>query len=303
MPASRGVRFLHRELRGYLLYRLLFVAPFLLYVCCLQTVLAGVYARAFAKQPDEFWFWLCFVAPLHAGFLLASAALYCGLYRLNSPLVERFKTNDLPWPWESNRAAFFSNLPRCIKRYLGNQFLLFPLVVGCLRPLFPLNGDPSDLPPLATVFLQVFFSLVCEDFLFYWSHRALHSQVLYARVHKVHHEYPNVFYLSSANAHWLEFILGNVGPLMLGPLVLGPSMHRVTFLTWTMLRLTESHEVHSGYSFPWSIFQWCPLSTDSAYHNFHHVKTSQNFSTFLFLWDSLFGTNREYVAEVLESEG
>ena len=301
MPSSKGVRFLHRELRGYRLYRLFFILPFLLFIAFLQPTLAKVYTRLFDKEPKEILFLLGFMAPLHTGFLLVCAGVYCFLYWLKSPFFERFKTNDLPWPWESNRAAFFSNLPNCIKRYLINQFVISSFILWCLKPIFPLNGDPNDLPSLPTVFLQIFFSLICEDFLFYWSHRALHSQLLYSRIHKIHHEYPNVFYLSAVNAHWLEYILSNLAPLMLGPFVLGPKMHKVTFYTWTMFRVTESHEVHSGYSFPWSIFQWYPLSTDSAYHNFHHVKTNQNFATFFFFWDSVFGTNRDYVAEVLDS--
>ena len=38
------------------------------------------------------------------------------------------------------------------------------------------------------IVLFTVFSLYLEDFLFYWSHRALHLPYLYKYVHKTHHE-------------------------------------------------------------------------------------------------------------------
>ena len=57
--------------------------------------------------------------------------------------------------------------------------LLYPLAMHIGIPLY--DPYPSFLETVKH--MAVF--IVCEDFLFYWTHRLLHTPWLYARIHKV----------------------------------------------------------------------------------------------------------------------
>ena len=70
---------------------------------------------------------------------------------------------------------------------------------------------------------------------------------------------------------------------------------------WLLVRLGESVDAHSGYEFPWSPFRLIPFSASAGYHDYHHLTSMGNFSTFFTWWDTLFGTNKPYY-ELLEEE-
>lgn len=42
---------------------------------------------------------------------------------------------------------------------------------------------------------QIWFSLMCEDFVFYWTHRLLHLPYFYKKIHKIHHEFGFITYI------------------------------------------------------------------------------------------------------------
>lgn len=65
-------------------------------------------------------------------------------------------------------------------------------------------------------------------------------------------------------------------------------------MVWGLLRHYETHEAHSGYEFPWSIFRALPFTTAESYHAFHHSKNVGNYSTFFTVWDNVFDSNAEY---------
>jgi sterol desaturase/sphingolipid hydroxylase (fatty acid hydroxylase superfamily) len=52
--------------------------------------------------------------------------------------------------------------------------------------------------------------IFCEDLMFYFSHRTLHTPWFYKKFHKVHHEFYNTVCISSEYAHPFEFLIGNV---------------------------------------------------------------------------------------------
>jgi methylsterol monooxygenase/4-alpha-methyl-delta7-sterol-4alpha-methyl oxidase len=121
----------------------------------------------------------------------------------------------------------------------------------------------EDLPSLYEICKQVFLCSLFEDAAFYWCHRTLHSKYLYARVHKIHHLHRNIVATASENAHPVEFLIGNVIPVILGPLILGNIVHEWSFLIWIFVRIGESHDTHSGYNFPWTPFRLLPFAVNS----------------------------------------
>ena len=64
----------------------------------------------------------------------------------------------------------------------------------------------------------------------------------------------------------------------------------------------ETHETHSGYEFPWSMYAAVPFATDSTYHNFHHLKNVGNYGSVFRVWDTLFQTNKYYYKKIVEGK-
>lgn len=76
--------------------------------------------------------------------------------------------------------------------------------------------------------------MFCEDFVFYFTHRILHTKYLYKIVHKKHHENYNVIHINCIFTHWFEFVIGNLVALYTGLMVMGAKMHAMNFLIFTV---------------------------------------------------------------------
>jgi sterol desaturase/sphingolipid hydroxylase (fatty acid hydroxylase superfamily) len=224
--------------------------------------------------------------------LIINAFYYC-LYRYKLPSFEKLKITNLPFPWEENPEKFKKDFPSILKIYLFNLVILTSVLHLIFGRFYKMRNDesyPTFLETLLAILVYVFY----EDFCFHWSHRFLHLPFIYPKIHKVHHKIFNVFHLSCVHTHYIEYIIGNYFPSAIGMLVFGPCFHFISFTTFVILRLLETHEAHGGYEFQYSIFKINPWGIESNYHNFHHLKNIGNYSTFFFLWDSIFQTNKYY---------
>ncbi len=150
------------------------------------------------------------------------------------------------------------------------------------------------MPTPLTLLLTITFCMLCEDLGFHLYHRLGHTPFFYRHIHKVHHTYTTTVGIAGEYFHPVDFILGAIIPGALGSLILGKRMHFVTLMVWTMFRMGEAVDGHSGYEFPWTPFRLIPFATSSAYHNFHHTNNIGNYSSFFTVWDSLFGDNQAY---------
>ena len=63
-----------------------------------------------------------------------------------------------------------------------------PICLFIIMYFFIPRFDIASAPSVFEYVLQVYFSFMCEDFFFYWSHRTLHLPYFYKRIHKIHHE-------------------------------------------------------------------------------------------------------------------
>lgn len=219
---------------------------------------------------------------------------YFCLYHFQHPFFEKYKINNIPWPWIENPQKWKTQFPKTLKVYFFNQGVLLPLAFFSFTFFLQPKFRVEDFPSFSVFLVHFCFMIFCEDFCFYWSHRLMHLPFFYKRIHKKHHEYFNVIHIACTYAHPIEFIIGNVFPLLCGYIVLGNHAHLITLLSWSIFRLMETHECHSGYQFPWSPFNVFPFSIESSYHNFHHLKNVGNYATFFTMWDSIFKTNRDY---------
>lgn len=224
---------------------------------------------------------------------------YITIYYLEHPFFEQFKVNKIDWPWKENPKHFKRILPGAIKAYLINSvsFFFYMLALGIFaQPALSLN----KLPSFGKYVYQIFMCILLEDFFFYWGHRLLHHPLLYARVHKKHHEFYNTIHISCIDTHWFEFLASNIIPLFSSIFVLKGQIHMVTFMSFFWIRVSNTHGGHSGYDFPWVGGKEIPGTMDSAYHSFHHLKNVGNYASFFRFWDTLFGTNKYYLDSLEE---
>ena len=61
-----------------------------------------------------------------------------------------------------------------------------------------------------------------------------------------------------------------------------------------VFRASAAIENHSGYEFPWSMYQAIPFKAPTEYHDFHHNRNQGTYSGVLRFWDYVYGTNTQY---------
>lgn len=204
-----------------------------------------------------------------ACIITLGSALFSILYIGKIPFIEKYRSstseNKEPpqWPWESmpplEWRAFF------LRSISFNLFNLF-VCTNFISITFFLCGvedpHPTDLNSMPSTFVfiaQSIFCMIIEDFTFYISHRALHLPKIYPMIHKIHHENKVPYTLSAIHTHPLEYIFGNILPMMAGPTILFSRMHRASMFGWYFIRACETIDAHCGYTFPWSPFRLLPF--------------------------------------------
>eukprot|EP01102_Stenamoeba_stenopodia_P001949 TRINITY_DN11761_c0_g1_i1.p1 TRINITY_DN11761_c0_g1~~TRINITY_DN11761_c0_g1_i1.p1 ORF type:complete len:267 (-),score=32.67 TRINITY_DN11761_c0_g1_i1:27-827(-) len=180
---------------------------------------------------------------------------------------------------------------------IEQTFVLLPISIASSVLLKDsVSSNWSKTPSWFEIFWQVMFIHIVQDIVFYVIHRWLHTPWAYQKIHKVHHEYPAPFSVTSEHAHWFESLFGFTFPLVAGwfllSLVLTTKVHLL--VVWVSLAVVQlrSAEGHSGYYLPWQIDYW-PLFSwfngGAPHHDLHHSQFNLNFGA---RWlDKLFGTD------------
>lgn len=243
------------------------------------------------------WFYALVAFWVHEIAYLIFNSLYIFIYFLKMPFFERYKVSSDPWPWQEKKEEWNKLLSRTIKQILINHFVVIPLV---LIPNIIFDDCPyrltDEVPSLFEIITQLVFCMICEDFAFYWSHRTLHSDYFYGKIHKIHHEYKQSICITSEYAHPIEYLLGNIVPTNLGGLILGKRMHIITAIMDVIMVAHESIEGHCGYEFSWSPHRLLPMSIGPEFHIFHHLKFKGNYASLFTIWDRIGNTiNKAYM--------
>ncbi|KAL6065545.1 aldehyde oxygenase (deformylating) [Balamuthia mandrillaris] len=196
-------------------------------------------------------------------------------------LFQRYKIQKHKYPSpELLRKALWNVVPKHVTA---------PVVLWLTWPVFQMCGVHTDsFPSMLEVVGHIFVYIIIQDTLFYWSHRLLHtSKWLYKNVHKQHHEFYTPVGISAEYAHGLEDFF-NTTAMLAGPLLLG--CHLFTLWVWVFLRIWETVDAHSGYSFPLWLSPWSLLEVADS-HDFHHSHNQGSFGSFFGTWDWLMGTD------------
>ncbi|PQO26835.1 fatty acid hydroxylase family protein [Blastopirellula marina] len=166
-------------------------------------------------------------------------------------------------------------------------------VAGVLQ--FYYGGNPLTQPYF---WFSVVAMIVIHDAWFYWTHRLLHTKLLYAKVHRIHHLSHNPTPWAAFAFHPVEaFVQAIVLPLT----AIFMPMHPLTVIFWMLYMTGMNVFGHLGFELFPRWFLRSRLSNwhnTGVHHNMHHRCVSSNFGLYFNLWDQWFGTNHpDYHAE------
>lgn len=81
--------------------------------------------------------------------------------------------------------------------------------------------------------------------------------------------------------------------MKMAQVMLGP-IHLNVAAIWTLLRMWDAYNGHSGYMFSWAPLQLLPFCASDDYHDFHHSKNCGNYAGQFRILDSIFGYNASF---------
>lgn len=215
---------------------------------------------------------------------------FISLYFFKIPFFEKYRSNNLPWSWETNNKNF--TLLKQVGVYIMNIGLIYFSILFTISYFMkPRESYTSDrIPSFLQTYLWYFVNVFIEDFFFYFGHRLLHMDFFYKHIHKVHHQAVNTIHINCIYTHPIEFVLGNLIPSYVGFFMFPGQVHFVSNTVWIALRFLGTHIGHSGYSFPIGIMGITDFFGYDSFHNYHHVKNIGNYGGSFILWDKIFRT-------------
>jgi len=140
--------------------------------------------------------------------------------------------------------------------------------------------DILTLPSIYRILAELAFFTVIDEILFFYSHWALHSRLLYGKFHKIHHEWTATVSLAASYMHPFEFVISDSIPNRIGPLICGS--HPVTIWIWHIVANMFTINSHSGYHLP-----FLPSNEN---HDYHHKRFNVNYGS-LGILDEFHGTD------------
>lgn len=184
---------------------------------------------------------------------------------------------------------------QCAKLVLLSHFTVELPQIWLFHPTAQYFGMSTSVPfpSWFTMAYQIAIFFVLEDAWHYWLHRALHTPMLYKKIHKLHHQYSAPFGLAAEYASPIEVMIlafGSVGvPIVFAAVT--RNLHILTMYCWIVLRLFQAIDAHSGYEFPWSLHHVLPFWAGADHHDVHHEKFLGNYSSSFRWWDYCLGTD------------
>jgi len=196
--------------------------------------------------------------------------------------IRKYKTQpNTNEPVDKERLVSMFLLVAFNQVFVAFPFALILFWVGEQTNLVPAI---EQLPNFTQILIDLVVFMLVEELGFYYSHRLLHHRYFYKYIHKKHHEWQSPIALAAIYCHPLEHLIANTIPVALGPAIM--NSHITTtwiWFTWTIFRTLNDH---SGYHFP--------LFPSPEFHDFHHLKFTECYGTYLGILDYLHGTDRVF---------
>ena len=215
---------------------------------------------------------------------LAAVALFMAVYLSHGllwlcvelyPRAHRYKL-------QPQQRVDFARVPAVIAGALAKLLLLGGPYVLLLSRVVRMHGP---LPPYSTRLYLLAGHILCNEVLFYYSHRAFHHRALYRRFHKQHHEFRAPYALAALHAHPVEFVLSDLVPFTAAFVPLRP--HIFFVYQWIVGACLGTQTHHAGYRFPWIAAH----DHQPDFHDRHHADARTCFGV-LGILDFVHGTQR-----------
>lgn len=114
--------------------------------------------------------------------------------------------------------------------------------------------------------------VMLSEAIFSLAHYTFHNKYLYRWIHKQHHENNPSYSTSSLDCHWLEFIIANVGAVLL-PMVWLPASANMS-ACWILFATLNTCFAHS----------------QAGNHTIHHTDFIWNYGQGIYAFDKIMGT-------------
>jgi methylsterol monooxygenase len=118
----------------------------------------------------------------------------------------------------------------------------------------------KKLPSIQEIFLDLIVAIIIYEILHFYIHWALHSKLVYEKIHKRHYEWKAPVAVSAYYAHPLDHILCNLIPIICGVL----RCHVISVFIWFTIILIYNQLIHCGYHLPF-------LPSPET-HSYHHTQ-------------------------------
>jgi len=239
-----------------------------------------MYIREFFPSDSMFFFSLM----LGVNYLtrIIVDIFYMTIYYFQPTCLEKYRINN-EWLWNTDDHYNIRILKTILHYGLLNLIIFIPLTYISFNP----NIDYTDVDPWYISFIQIMFSLILYDAMFYIIHRSLHSKYLFW-IHKMHHEYINTVIWADANTGLIEVILVAVLPnIIIGNII---HMKMYTQLMLIVVSISLGISQHSNYLLPYSPFDLIPFGDTIGGHVEHHRLRNVNFAPYWSYLDRIFNT-------------
>ena len=167
--------------------------------------------------------------------------------------------------------------------------LVFSFTITVFLPYTKIYGSIDSYGQLYFWFSFVLMAVV-HDTYFYWTHRLIHSQHLFKKIHLVHHKSTNPSPWTSYAFHPLEALLQ---ALIIPIIVLLFPVQKLALIIYFLLQFLHNIYGHSGYELLPSFIRNTivgRLLNTSLIHNRHHKNVNGNYGLLFTFWDKLMRT-------------
>jgi Delta7-sterol 5-desaturase len=142
----------------------------------------------------------------------------------------------------------------------------------------------------AWFWLSIPLMILFHDTYFYWTHRLMHTRLLFRTFHAVHHLSTNPTPFTAYSFHPAESVVQAVGVVLIIFIMPSHPLALLLFQTISTAINVYGHlgfEVYPrGFSRHW-VGRW--INTSVA-HNLHHKTARHNYGFYFLFWDRLMGT-------------
>ncbi len=251
---------------------------------------------------DIDWFMLvvCVVGSIAGGLIIFHVV--AGYYHLRYYVFGR---GDAPaWKiqadrWLTSTQQKQAALRSSLNLVLGGAVtgvLVYALTQGWETPIY---YDVDDYGWPWTIASTVLL-FILNDGAAYYVHRALHSKLLFKRIHRYHHRFVATTTYVTTAVHPAELLMlqaASFAPLFVLPVHAGGiALVLIYILAFNVID-------HSGVR----LYSRIPWQGPSTFHDDHHTKFHCNFGQHLMLWDRMHGTLRrkhtEYGIDIFGGRG